>query len=213
MAWPHRWSDRLSGWAQGSVFRMDWSSPWANLAAISDVIAPSPFIAAGAVLGKPALVGPDRSGHLLAFSAWAVDQAQAAWRRFQIRHMTSAKWYIGWLNGISPEGAAGYRSGLGLPGVDLMDCGEFQVLFCPEVLGPLARIDFAGGGEPKNTLFGGVITFSEGLQVRMADEGWYVRGAQLPDGYWRCGRVEPIVSEGGWWFLPVRPAHGEEVQR
>lgn len=143
-------------------------------------------------LKSPTMIGPDRAGRLLAFSSRAVLAAMGAWRYFGLQRMASPLWYVAWLNGSSGAGSVGFASPSGVPGFDAMDLGAADMLFCPEVLGPVGRLTHAKeGGRPR-------FRASPDLSVRVNPEGVFVRGAALADGWWRDGTIQPLWGGGGW---------------
>ncbi|MCL5116471.1 MAG: hypothetical protein M1272_04910 [Firmicutes bacterium] len=208
MAWPLTWPERLEGWQEGAAFRIDWGPPrFGSVLPDREM----PFLAVpDAVLGHPAVIAPDRRGRLLAFSPWAVNEAMRGWRAYGIGHLFSPEWHVHWLNGINPSGRSGYISAHGVPGLSFMDLGDEVVFFCPEVLGPLGRVVMGEAGEGPR-LFGGRVEFSESLAWQIAEDGLYLRGTTLADGFWHHGRIEPLTGEQGWYRLPVGGPIQEEV--
>ncbi len=189
-AWPDNWEERIRGWAQGAAYRMDWPSP-ALLTAVPKAQI-HPLLEERPVLSQPAIIGPNRSGRLMAFSARAVNSARVVWAAYGLGVLNSESWHIAWLNGANP-GSTGFRSPWAIEGLDLMDVGADTVAFTPEVLGPLGRIGPDGILQP-----------SSELSLRHGDGGTFIRGAQVFDGYWRYGYIEPFTGEEGWLFLSVR---------
>lgn len=189
--WPETWAERVRGWSEGAAYRMDWPRPQAPDVQQQD--APAPLVGERDPLGQPALIGPDRAGRRMAFSARAVNQARACWEHFGVHRLASQEWHISWLNGVRAGGRDGYRSPKAAPGADVMDLGDLALVFVPEVLGPLG------------TLSGSELNFSPspGLIARPTDGGILIRGAAVLDGWWRHTFVEPFSGEEGWLFLPV----------
>lgn len=188
---PLTWEGCREAWSLGEVVRLDWRS----VGALRDVPLPQgwAYIVSPEVLTRPVVVGPTHAGRLLAFSSRSLNAALRVWDAYDLGAMASPQWYVRWLNGVSSGQFNGYPSPYGVRGITLMDCGDFQVLFCPEVLGPLGRIDRNGS-----------LVFSEELDVRYGHDGLFLRGPQLPDGYWNAGAIVPAPSDGGWWFLSLR---------
>jgi len=193
-AWPRTWGERRSGWQGGAIFRLDWAT---SAAAIDEDTSPEAPLADRPVLGDPALVGRDRSGRLLAFSARAVLEAYEGFQSWGIRTFYHRRWYVSWLNGSRATGTAGYASELAVPGLEVMEGNGIALAFCPEVLGPLGRV--VRDGWDTHLLLG------PGLQGRTVDRGILLRGAALADGYWRGGLIEPWPAfPEGWCWLPIR---------
>ncbi len=190
--WPTRWLERIDGWVHGLSYRLDWT-PWVMdsvdvLSGATGLLVPE-----RGVLGPPALIGPSRTGALLAFSAQAVNQAKAVWELHGVSTLYSPKWHVCWLNGLQSEGVKGFLAPWGMPGLDILDCGTFQLVFCPEVLGPLARMQADDNRQ---------LEICADLDVRADASGLLVRGVRVFDGFWRQGRIEPANGIGGWLNLP-----------
>lgn len=203
-SWPSTWEDRVAGWRMGASYRMDWPRKvFYSLNQTSGTL-----VTERQTLTQPALIGPDRSGRLLAFSAQAVNAAAQAWEFFQAGWMYCPAWHVAWLNGVGEGRQRGFASGRGLAGLDLIEVGTGDLVFCPEVLGPLGHIAAEGAG-PR--LAFPRFTVSPNLSLRVDQSGLYVRGAALADGWWRHGSIEPISSEGGWLFIPLGLSEEEVV--
>ena len=196
VAWPSGWEERVRGWKQGLGFRLGWGAR--RVGSISPACCSGPLLAARSVLAHPALIGPNRHGRLMAFSAQAVNQARIAWDSLGIRRIYGGAWQVSWLNDVRVNGTLGFPASRGIPGLDVVDLGQQYVLFCPEVLGPLGTIPIKEG-LPSH------FQPSLGLEVKFLETGIALRGAALLDGWWRSGRIVPEVGEGGWMFLPIHP--------
>jgi hypothetical protein len=157
--------------------------------------APVELIEERPALGHPALIGPNLSGRLLAFSARAVNHAAAVLAHWQIRWIHHPLWFVSWGNGLAEEGRIGYRSGYGSPGLQWVDVGEFCLVFCDGVLGPLGKVEWQDGTWQ--------FTASPGLDIRGGEDGTFtMRGAGVADGWWQSGRIEPFAGESGWLYRP-----------
>lgn len=144
------------------------------------------------VFGPPAIIAPSRGGVLLAFSARSVNQAMRVWTSLSVSTLSSPKWHVSWLNGLQSKGVKGFPAASGMPGLDMLDCGAFQLVFCPEVLGPLGLVK-AHGRRP--------LEVCEDLEMCSSASGLWVRGLRVFDGLWRHGRIEPASGVDGWFHL------------
>ncbi len=188
------------------VFRLDWV---ANAGvAVGDRPLPDRLPVPDVALEQAALVARDFSGALMAFSPWAVNEAWHMWRLFQIRRLMSSLWFVNWLNDAEEGGSAGVQAPVGMFGAQVMAVGDRLVVFSPRVLGPLGHLVADGSGPRLGE--GLVLEVAENLAWRVAKGYLQVRGAQVMDGYWRHGYVEPWTPEGGWCPLPIRAEINEE---
>ncbi len=204
--WPSTWDARINGWARGLAFRVDWG-PRALGPGTAPAGSPGPLITTDrGVLSHPALIGPNRAGQLMAFSTNAVNQARAAWESCGMNRVYAPAWHMSWLNDLTLEGAQGFLAPWGIAGLDVVDCGQFWAVFCPEILGPLGRIARGQGWSKAG------FEASPGLEVRFVDSGILVRGAALLDGWWRHGTIEPYRGADGWMFVPIRSSTEEVWQ-
>jgi hypothetical protein len=188
---PRAWSERLEGWRDHLCYRVDWFLPYGIVAPAAESpripLVDEPLVA----LGPPALIGPSRTGRLLAFSFQAVNAGYYAWQQLGLGTMFCEAWHVSFYNGLS-FGTPGFRAPVGFSGLDVMDAGGDLVLFHPGVLGPLARID--GNGHVDDEW-----EAAPGLDIRRQGQAVWVRGVQVADGFWEGGVIQPLRAEEGWF--------------
>lgn len=187
--WPRDWTDRAAGWLAGVIFRVDRpgaSVPWA-----ADLLAQWPK--GGPSPDDLALLVPDRTGRLWAYSHRAVFMAARSWEYWQLGRVFDRRNRMRWLNGF--PGTPGRLVAASVPspvsGFDAVSAGGRVVLFHPRLLGPVAVFD------PDQT----TLAPSPGVVLEFAGDHFRARGEIVPDGLWHNMRVEPIVALNGWFDL------------
>lgn len=184
---PYRWADRYAIWFHGGTIRLMDRVPWEDRG-----------LRAAAYKRSGEVPHPDDPALQIAFAGWewvfshrALYQAAVAAKAWHVGTIHGMPRWAEWLNGFpgTKELDAFYPCPSPFLGLWAVSNGEVTIGLHPLIVGPVIRIHQ------------GTSEWAPGL---IGDSNGRFRGEQLPMGIRRGSVVEPVMAEGGWFWLGIR---------